>query len=157
MNLRISISKQQKLTLLAFSAIVASVLSYVYFLKNPSLYQVQGISNMALPNQIQPVQKQEFYTPIPSNTIIIGSDVSSQTRSQVLESAVSAPELITFYKNFFTMQNWSLLDESSQNGFYNLEFRQGVKQIKITISVSPVDSANNTVVPPVLINIQEIF
>lgn len=157
MNLRISISKQQKMTLLAFSAVVVSVLSYVYFLKNPSLYQVQGISNMVLPNQNQPVQKKEFYTPIPSNTIIIGSDFSSQTRSQVLESAVSAPELINFYKNFFTMQNWSLLDESSQNGFYDLEFRQGVKQVKITISVSPSDVANKNVVPPVLINVQEIF
>jgi 4-hydroxyphenylpyruvate dioxygenase-like putative hemolysin len=74
-----------------------------------------------------------------------------------LESAIPAPELLKFYKNFFTMQNWSLMDESSQDSFYNLEFRQSNKSVRITISVSPTDKSQNGVIPPVLINVQETF
>lgn len=136
-----------------------SAISYVYFSNTPELSNVQGVMTATPTTKLQPLTQIEFFAPLPSKTIEIGADVSSQSRSRVLESASNATELKNFYKNYFYMQDWVLVDEASQTGFYTLEFRQNTKSVKIAISFESDtqlgEAAKST--EPVLINVQEFF
>ncbi len=155
----LNFSKNQKITVLSVFLVVLSALSYAYFTNKPQLSNVQGVMTATPTTKLQPLTKIEFFTPLPSKTIEIGADVSSQSRSRVLESVNNALDLKNFYKNYFYMQDWVLVDEATQTGFYMLEFRQGTKSVKITISFetdanSSTSAASNE---PVLINVQEFF
>lgn len=134
--------------------LVLSVYSYFSFMKAPGV-KVQGLKTTS---ELIPTTSVDYFTPVPSKTIEIGSDTSSDSRSQVLESAKSADDLKNFYKNFFYMQEWNLVDESTENNFYILEFRQGTKSVKITISSQDLEQPSSlTVKQPVLVNVQEFF
>ena len=158
-RLNLNLSKNQKITLLSVFLVVLSAISYVYFSNLPQLTNVQGLMTATPTTTIKPLTKIEFFTPLPSNTIEIGADVSSQSRSRVLESANSATDLNNFYKNYFYMQDWVLVDEASQVGFYTLEFRQGAKSVKIAISFETDSevSTSSASKDSVLINVQEFF
>ncbi len=155
----LNLTKNQKITLLSVLLVMLSAISYAYFTNKPQLSNVQGIMTSTPTTKMKPLTQIEFFTPVPSKTIEIGADVSSQSRSRVLESANNATELKNFYKNYFYMQDWVLIDEASQTGFYTLEFRQNNKSVKIAISFESdtQSDANAKNTQPVLINIQEFF
>jgi hypothetical protein len=74
-------------------------------------------------------------------------DASSTSKSQVLESTLAYDKIISFYKNFFAVEDWYITDESDTDRFYNLELEKNSKKIKITLSKTESDTT--------LISIQE--
>jgi len=156
------LSYNQKILALVLSLSLLSFFSYFYFISQPKLVDIKGAKTTYSATVPVPQTKVSFFTPVPSKTIEIGFDVSTKSRSRVLESAKNIEELSNFYKNYFAMQNWVLVDESFQianNGFYSLEFMQGTKLVKITMSeqggLAGGESAQENV--PVLINVQEHY
>ena len=124
--------------------IVASVITYANFINTSEF----NFTNLNQPKLVKGVSTKTI-TPVPSNSIEIGSDVSSTMQSKIIESTLEYEKIITFYKNFFAVEDWYIVEESESDKFYNIELEKHSKRIIITLSKTDTDTT--------LISIQESF
>jgi hypothetical protein len=66
--------------------------------------------------------------------------VSSSFRSRVLESTLAYDKVVSFYKNYFAVEDWTVTTESDSDKFYNLELEKASKTIKLTLSKTESDT-----------------
>lgn len=129
---------------------LGSIITYANFTNTSSF----NFTNLNQPKVVKGVSTDSsftgtssFFTPTPNNSIALSVDASSTTKSQVLESTLAYDKIISFYKNFFAVEDWYITDESDTDRFYNLELEKNGKKIKITLSKTESDTT--------LISIQE--
>ncbi len=127
---------------------ILSVLSYSTFTNTKKF----DFSNLNKPQVVKGAStdgSSAFFVPIPSETIEISTNVSNNSKSRVLESSKTQDSLVSFYKNFFASEGFSLTNESENEGFYNLGFERGSSKTELTLT----KSTDGTV----LISSQEFF
>ncbi|MEN9389280.1 MAG: hypothetical protein RLY61_364 [Candidatus Parcubacteria bacterium] len=122
---------------------IGSILTYANF-NNTSGFTFTNLNQKKLvkgaSSDLSLLGSSAFTTPIPSKSIELGSDVSSSFRSRVLESTLAYDKVVSFYKNYFAVEDWTVTTESDSDKFYNLELEKASKTIKITLSKTESDT-----------------